>query len=117
MASSRSVGATQQSNNKRELLMMPPTQHQAATKYTESFEEWFAGFDIPDYGLRLFDDQPRSQMPVSYLFLGIHLPGTVSNHCPPSQASVSNRCPRCAEQGIETFVMKGKHCPRCGHPC
>ena len=65
MASSRNGGTTRQSNNQRELLMMPPIQHQAATQYTESFEEWFAGFDIPDYGLRMFDNQPRSQMPVS----------------------------------------------------
>ena len=65
MASSRNGGATRQSNNKRELLMMPPIQHQSATHYTESFEEWFAGFDIPDYGLRMFDNQPLSQMPVS----------------------------------------------------
>ncbi|KAK0507023.1 hypothetical protein JMJ35_010481 [Cladonia borealis] len=95
MASSRVSGASRQSNSKRELLMMPPTQHQVAKRNTESFEEWFAGFDIPDHGLRMFDDQPRDQMP----------------------ASVSNLCPRCAEQGVETFVMKGKHCPRCGHPC
>ena len=71
MASSRSGGATRQSNNKRVLLMMPPTQHQAVTQYTEPFEEWFAGFDIPDYGLRMFDDQPRSHMPVSWVSSGI----------------------------------------------
>lgn len=71
MASSRVAGATRQSNSQRELLMMPPTQHQVAIRHTESFEEWFAGFDIPDYGLRMFNDQPRSQMPVSYFPLGI----------------------------------------------
>ena len=71
MASSRTGGATRQSDNKRVLLMMPPTQHQAVTQYTEPFEEWFAGFDIPDYGLRMFDDRPRSQMPVSWVSSGI----------------------------------------------
>ena len=65
MASSRNRVANRQGNNKRELLMMPPAQHQAETQYTETFEEWFEGFDIPDYGLRMFDDQPRSQKPVS----------------------------------------------------
>ena len=29
----------------------------------------------------------------------------------------SRRCPRCAEQGIETWVLAGKHCPRCNQPC
>lgn len=72
MASSRVAGGTRRSNSKRELLMMPPTQRQVATQYTESFEEWFKGFDIPDYGLRMFDDQPQIQMPVSYLSLGIY---------------------------------------------
>ena len=71
MASSRVSGASRQSNSQRELLMMPPTQHQVAKRYTESFEEWFAGFDIPDHGLRMFDDQPRDQVPVSYLSLFI----------------------------------------------
>lgn len=27
------------------------------------------------------------------------------------------RCPRCAQDGIETFVLPGKHCPRCKQPC
>ena len=27
------------------------------------------------------------------------------------------RCPRCAEQGYEQWVLPGKHCPRCGQPC
>ena len=71
MASSRVADGTRRRKNQRELLMMPPTQHQAATRYTESFEEWFEGFDIPDYGLRMFDDQPQIQIPVSYLSLGI----------------------------------------------
>ena len=28
-----------------------------------------------------------------------------------------NKCPRCAEKGIEVFVLPGKHCPRCNQPC
>ena len=27
------------------------------------------------------------------------------------------RCPRCAERGIEQWVLPGKHCPRCDQPC
>jgi hypothetical protein len=27
------------------------------------------------------------------------------------------KCPACLRQGIETWVLPGKHCPRCGHPC
>lgn len=30
---------------------------------------------------------------------------------------VNNKCPRCAEQGIEQYVLPGKHCPRCNQPC
>ena len=29
----------------------------------------------------------------------------------------NNKCPRCAEQGIEVYVLPGKHCPRCNQPC
>lgn len=28
-----------------------------------------------------------------------------------------NKCPRCAERGITTYVQGGKHCPKCGQPC
>ena len=27
------------------------------------------------------------------------------------------KCPRCAENGILTYVQPGKHCPRCNQPC
>lgn len=27
------------------------------------------------------------------------------------------RCPRCAENGVETIVLPGRHCPRCGQQC
>lgn len=27
------------------------------------------------------------------------------------------KCPRCAEKGIEQWVLPGKHCPRCSQPC
>ena len=27
------------------------------------------------------------------------------------------RCPACANRGVETWVLPGKHCPTCGHPC
>lgn len=27
------------------------------------------------------------------------------------------RCPRCAENGLETFVLSGKRCPICNHQC
>ncbi|KAK4691036.1 hypothetical protein P7C71_g5883, partial [Lecanoromycetidae sp. Uapishka_2] len=27
------------------------------------------------------------------------------------------RCPRCWEHKIETWVISGKHCPKCNHPC
>ena len=29
----------------------------------------------------------------------------------------NNKCPRCAEKGIEVYVLPGKHCPRCNQPC
>ena len=29
----------------------------------------------------------------------------------------SNTCPRCAEKGITTYVLPGKHCKVCGQPC
>ena len=27
------------------------------------------------------------------------------------------RCPRSAERGVVTWVLSGKHCPKCNHPC
>ena len=27
------------------------------------------------------------------------------------------KCPKCAQQGTETWVLQGKNCPKCGHPC
>lgn len=27
------------------------------------------------------------------------------------------RCRRCAERGVETWVLSGKRCPRCNHQC
>ena len=27
------------------------------------------------------------------------------------------RCPVCASRGIETWVLPGKHCPKCGCAC
>ncbi len=27
------------------------------------------------------------------------------------------RCPKCAESGIETWVLPGKHCSKCNYPC
>lgn len=36
---------------------------------------------------------------------------------PIAHMPMNNKCPRCAEQGIEQFVMPGKHCPRCNQPC
>ncbi|KAM0805910.1 hypothetical protein BDR22DRAFT_884317 [Usnea florida] len=39
-------------------------------------------------------------------------------NCKPiAQIPIGHQCPRCAEQGIEQYVLPGKHCPRCNHPC
>ena len=27
------------------------------------------------------------------------------------------KCPTCAARGIESWVLSGKNCPKCGHPC
>ena len=27
------------------------------------------------------------------------------------------RCPKCAARGVESWVLSGKYCPKCGHPC
>ena len=27
------------------------------------------------------------------------------------------RCPNCLKRGIETWVLPGKHCPKCSTPC
>ena len=30
---------------------------------------------------------------------------------------LGNLCPRCAERGVEVYVLPGKHCPICNQPC
>ena len=30
---------------------------------------------------------------------------------------LGRKCPVCAAHGIDQWVLPGKNCPRCGHPC
>lgn len=38
-------------------------------------------------------------------------------HMPVPSKMPGVKCPRCAEKGIEQWVLPGKHCPRCNQPC
>lgn len=59
----------------------------------QSFEGRILDSDLPTFALAAGLGNPR----------GLPMPGV--------------KCPRCAERGIEQWVLPGKHCPRCNQPC
>ena len=60
--------------------------------------------------------EPQNHMPVSVIH-GERFDHTTHSLTPGPTQMPGVRCPRCAERGIEQWVLPGKHCPRCNQPC
>ena len=35
----------------------------------------------------------------------------------PDEPMPGVKCIKCEDRGVESWVLPGKHCPKCGHPC
>lgn len=74
------------------------------------------GFTDPALAIRDSHGQPRTHMPVRHPWGGSRVLQALSLTNQDGKMP-GVRCPRCAERGIEQWVLPGKHCPRCNQPC
>lgn len=75
---------------------------------------------VEESEMRTFNLHPRSHLPVCSFHIStinFLLPHNVLLTKTQDGKMPGIRCPRCAARGIETWVLSGKHCPKCNHPC
>lgn len=75
------------------------------------------GIHIPDNNSLFEGDDLFDKTPLEDLHDQVYMLRGCSGEPVAHMPKFDNMCPRCAEQGIEQYVLPGKHCPRCTQPC